>query len=377
MHVQHRRRAVILTALLFVSISNIYPGFQSFDQRCLWVVRNTMVDRRSIDQMILFAKENGINHLLVQVRGRGDALYNSKLIPRSELLKNTSFDPLYYVIMKAHANGLKVHAWMNVYLVWSKIQDPTSLTHVYNSHPEWIDKNGNELNSLFNNKTNIPGEGYYIAPHHPKVKQHLLSVFREITALYDLDGLHLDYIRFHDIEYGNNSEAKAYFYQSLYNQRKPLFKNSEKDSNNDWNDFRRASISDLVKDTKQMLMEVRPDCILSAAVKPNLLVAKNRFFQEWDTWLAAGYMDWVMPMNYTSDLRKFAENIDLIYENLPEKYRSKIMMGIALFNQQPFDAVDKIYYSEITRFKGVSLFSYNVIAERPNYFKQLKQPLKY
>ncbi len=366
-----------MAVLLFLSISKIYPGFRSFNERCLWVVRNTMADKQSIDRMVTFAVENGLNNLLVQVRGRGDAFYNSKLIPRSELLENASFDPLYYVIMKAHANGLKVHAWMNVYLIWSKIQNPNSEKHVFNVNPEWIDKDGNEPTSIFTNNNSMRGEGYYLAPHHPEVKQHLLSVFREITALYDIDGLHLDYVRFHDIDYGNNSEAKAIFYQSLYKQRKPIFKNGENDSNQEWNNYRRASITELVRDTKQMLMEVRSDCILSAAVKPNLLSAKNRYLQEWDVWLAAGYIDWVIPMNYTPNLRKFADNIDLIYENLPEKYRNRIMMGIALYNQSPLDAVDKIYYSEITRFKGISLFSYNVIVEQPNYFKEFKRSLKY
>ena len=34
------------------------------------------------------------NHLFVQVRGRGDAYYQSNLVPRSHLLKNSNFDPL-------------------------------------------------------------------------------------------------------------------------------------------------------------------------------------------------------------------------------------------------------------------------------------------
>ncbi|MFQ6676804.1 MAG: glycoside hydrolase family 10 protein [Fidelibacterota bacterium] len=378
MHVQHRKRAVILTAFLFFTISSeIYPGFLSFNERCLWVVRSTMQKRESIDQMIEFAKNNGFNHILVQVRGRGDALYNSKLVPRSELLEDTVFDPLYYVIRKAHQNGLKVHAWMNVYLIWSKTILPNSQNHVLNSHPEWIDKNGNEFTSLFKTDNKIDGEGYYLAPHHPEVKKHLLSVFREISALYDIDGLHLDYIRFHDNEYGNNSEAKATYYQKLYHNRKPLFNNNDVGTNREWDNFRKASITELLNDTKQMLKEVRPDCILSAAVKPNVLDAKNRYFQEWDYWLAAGYLDWVIPMNYTPDLREFADNINLIYENLPKKYRNRIIMGIALYNQPPLDAVDKIYYSEITRFKGISFFSYNVIATQPTYFKTLKHSQKY
>ncbi len=377
MRVQHRKRAVILAAFLFFTISKIYPGFSSFNERCIWVVRTTMQTSESIDQMVAFAKENGFNHILVQVRGRGDALYHSNLVPRSPLLKNTSFDPLYYVIRKAHENGLKVHAWLNVYLIWSKNNRPNSQNHVFNSHPEWIDKNGNEFTTLFSTDKNVDGEGFYLAPHHSEVKQHLISVFREISALYDIDGLHLDYIRFHDYEYGNNPEAKANYYQNLYDQRKPLFNNNELQTDRKWDDYRRASITELIKETKQMLKEVRPNCIVSAAVKPNLLEAKSRYFQEWDMWLAAGYVDWVIPMNYTPDLKQFADNINLIYENLSEKYRNRIIMGVALYNQPPLDAADKIYYSEITRFKGISFFSYDVIAAQTAYFNKLKHSLKY
>ena len=201
------------------------------------------------------------------------------------------------------------------------------------------------------------GEVYFLAPHHPEVQKHLLAVFRELTALYDLEGLHLDYIRFHDTEYGNNEYAKSYYNKNIITL--------------DWNNYRRAAITNLVKETKKMLMDVRPDCILSAAVKPNLLLAKNRFFQEWDMWLAAGYLDWAIPMNYTPNLRDFAGNIGIMYENLPRKYRHKIMMGIALYNQPPADAIDKINYSEITRFRGISIFSYNVFKENAGYSRDL------
>ena len=71
---------------------------------------NTLVDTylyisRNIDPEILrylkdkilnFAKTNNYNHLFVQIRGRGDAYYQSNLVPRSHLLKNTDFDPLDY-----------------------------------------------------------------------------------------------------------------------------------------------------------------------------------------------------------------------------------------------------------------------------------------
>ena len=103
-----------MTALLFISHDRIAAGINQFDERCLWVVRNTMTSEQAIDEMIEFADENGFNNLLVQVRGRGDAYYRSQLVPRSALLLDPFFDPLAYIIDRAHAKGLNVHAWVNV-----------------------------------------------------------------------------------------------------------------------------------------------------------------------------------------------------------------------------------------------------------------------
>ncbi|HBN45781.1 MAG TPA: family 10 glycosylhydrolase [Candidatus Marinimicrobia bacterium] len=354
-----------MAALLFFCNAVVSAGINQFEKRCLWVVRNTLTSPQSIDEMLTFADINGFNHLLVQVRGRGDAYYDSKLVPRSELLLDPDFDPLEYIIEKAHNRGIEVHAWVNAYFIWAAEKRPRALHHVYNSRPNWLDSNGF---ATVNKQQNNNGKKYFLAPHHPDVNNHLLTVFRELTALYEIDGLHLDYIRFRDAEYGNNEDAKTHFYKSKYKNQEKIF---EDDESVVWDDFRRAAVTNLVKETKAMLLEVRPDCKLSAAVKPNLRLAHNRFYQEWDVWLAAGYLDWVMPMNYTPDIHDFAENIDLIYDQLPKKYRDRIIMGIALYNQDELSASDKIKYSKITRFKGISLFSYNVFLENQNYMNQL------
>ena len=59
-------------------------------------------------------------------------------------------------------------------------------------------------------------------------------------------------------------------------------------------------------ETKKMLDFVNPNIELTAAVKPNLYQARERFFQEWDVWIAAGYIDKVLIMNYSKDLKGFA-----------------------------------------------------------------------
>src|SRR6185369_5987198 len=51
--------------------------------RALWVVRDTMTSPESVKEMVRRAKENGFTDLVVQVRGRGDAYYNSRVEPRA------------------------------------------------------------------------------------------------------------------------------------------------------------------------------------------------------------------------------------------------------------------------------------------------------
>ncbi|MEO2186145.1 MAG: hypothetical protein ABGX30_06170, partial [bacterium] len=69
------RRATVSVALLFSILLGSIPERGEFEDRYLWVVRNTLTNQVSIDQMIQFATLNRFNHILVQVRGRGDAYY--------------------------------------------------------------------------------------------------------------------------------------------------------------------------------------------------------------------------------------------------------------------------------------------------------------
>jgi len=379
-------RATLTVALLFSSSYSKISRSSTFDQRYIWVVRNTLTNKDSIDRLIDFATENRFNNILVQVRGRGDAFYNSELIPKSNLIRDINFDPLAYLIPKAREKGIKIHAWVNVYLLWSARTKPVQKNHILYSNPEWLDQKSTRPLNIKKEMRNFNGgkngnEGFYLAPHHPQVNKYLLKVFKDLVSRYDLNGLHLDYVRFHDSGYGNNPVA-ILNYEKIYGadsfpEPRPAKKADNKNVSKlrKWNDYRRSAITDLVRSTKNMLLEVSPDCELTAAVKPNIYQARERFFQEWDVWLAAGYIDKAIIMNYSADLNNFAANIEVIYDNLPEKYRGKVVIGIATYNQSSSSAVDKIKYSQVTRFNGISIFSYNDLNKNPNYFRPLKKAL--
>ena len=351
----------------------------SYD-RYLWVIRDVLKSKRSIDDMVNFAIEKNINHLFVQVRGRGDSFYESQFTSRSQILSEGEFDPLAYLLDTANGKGINIHAWVNVYILWSSKSLPNDERHILHMQQQWLDTTeewpvdvGKKLDMVAVNNNN---EGLFLSPNHPDVNGYLIKVFRELITNYDIDGLHLDYIRYKDAEYGRNPYAIARFKSESGNDPGPWFLEMERSTiasprlianMKRWNNFKRKAVTSLVKDTRALVNEVRPDCIISAAVKPNLYIARERYFQEWNVWLAAGYLDWVVPMNYSSKKREFARNIDVIDDNFPKKYREKIIMGIALHNQTPSEASDKIKFSRLRQFPRVSIFSYNIMIKDHRY----------
>ena len=375
-----------MIALLFMSIS--YPSLVAGEDekvsplydRYLWVIRDVLKSKKSIDDMVNFAIEKNINHLFVQVRGRGDSFYESQFTSRSQILSEGEFDPLAYLLDTANGKGINIHAWVNVYFLWSSKSLPKDERHILHMQQQWLDTTeewpvdvGKQLEMVAVNNSN---EGLFLSPNHPDVNEYLIKVFRELITNYDIDGLHLDYIRYQDAEYGRNPYAIARFKSESGNDPGPWFLEMERSTiasprlianMKRWNNFKRKAVTSLVKDTRALVDEVRPDCIISAAVKPNLYVARERYFQEWNVWLAAGYLDWVVPMNYSSKKREFARNIDVINDNFPKKYREKIIMGIALHNQTPSKASEKIKISRLRQFPRVSIFSYKIMIKDHRY----------
>ena len=343
----------------------------------MWVVRTSLTSKKSIDDMINFATLNRFNNIIVQVRGRGDAFYNSKFVSKSTLIKDLDFDPLAYLIPKAKDKGLVVHAWFNTYLLWSSAVKPNQKEHLVNTRMDWIDHNEVQKKSLeeflIDNKNRKNGfEGIYLSPGHPSVNKYLLRIFKELVDNYDIDGIHLDYIRLHDQGYGKNPYSVANFNKYNKSSTKVDVFSLDQYSNQQWNDFLRKSITGLVSDTKDMIRLSNPKIELSAAVKPNLYEARERFSQEWDVWLVAGYLDKALVMNYAADLKVFAANIDIMYDNLPKKYRDKIVMGIATYNQSSQEALTKVKYTKVTRFSSLAFFSYNSLIQNRTYFQNIK-----
>ena len=366
-----------MVILRFISkiflISLIYSDSQK-DIRALWIVRDHMVNPKLIDDVVEFAYQNGFNHIFAQVRGRGDSFYNSSLVPKSSLV-DSNFDPLFYLISNSKNKDIKVHAWLNIYYLWSSPKKPSQRNHLFFLKPEWLDRKKDDeyiLNKEFlieEKKIIIDREGFFLAPTNPDVNLHLVNVISELTKNYQIDGIHYDYIRYHSEDYGYNNVGLSIFSEQQDHGNK-LF---DENFNRIFLDFRSNSITKFVKRANIEVKNNLPNCIISAAVKPNIFNAKIIYSQEWDLWLSAGYIDWAVPMNYNTNNSDFVQNMYLIKDNIPRKFHDKIVVGISTYNQSPRSAGKKINRLKKMRFNNISIFSYNTMAENPNYWRKLKR----
>jgi uncharacterized lipoprotein YddW (UPF0748 family) len=355
---------VARSATFFIIISLSFSYSQSeppwITDLGLWIVRDALTTSSSVDEIIRYAVENNYSQLFLQIRGRGDAYYSSKIVPVQSTIKKMEFDPLSRIINQAHEAGINVHAWINVYMLWSSPELPLEKNHLLYQQPDWID------DQFSSNKSN---DIQFLAPHNPSVNQYLIRVIDEILRQYDLDGIHLDYIRFQDKDFGYNISAVADFLENnTVNHMQNVLPGDEK-----WEEFKRNSITTLISQIKTLRDQKYPELILSAAVKPNLKEAKERFGQDWSKWLIDGMIDWAVVMNYLPDSQIFADNLDVIRENFPNDLLSKIYIGIATYNQTHSEFFTKVMYTSCSNFSKFSVFSYNNLLNQPDYSDKVTQ----
>ena len=360
-----------ISQLLLISFIYSHP---QHDIRALWIVRDQMVSPKLIDNVIEFAKVNGFNHIFAQVRGRGDSFYNSSIVPKSNLV-NSDFDPLNYLSLKCKDTNIKVHAWLNIYYLWSSPKKPLQADHLIFQKPGWLDRKIDDeyiLTKKFlfeRNKIEIDGEGFFLAPTNPDVNLHLIDVISELTKNYQIDGIHYDYIRYHSSDYGYNKIGI-----SILSEKNDFDNNLlGEDFSRIFLDYKSNAITKFVKKANIEIKKNLPNCIISAAVKPNIFNAKLIYCQEWDLWLSAGYIDWAVPMNYRTDNNDFVQNMYIIKDNLPRKFHDKIIVGISVYNQSPRSAGKKINRLKRMNFNNISIFSYSTMIEDPNYLRKLKR----
>jgi len=213
--------------------------------RAVWVITWEQLDpvwphpdnRDRICEILDNIKAANMNAVLWQVRQSGTAYYRSSYEPFGKYMfySDPGYDPFAYAVEQAHARGLEIHAWMNVF----------------------------ECRGA-----------------------------AEIVRNYDIDGLHLDYVRWNEFTTPERTEQLKQLMKEgltptdmmhefvhnkkgryLYDVEHP-YKAGVPEGFDTWEDWWRWSVT---WDTWQ---------------------AYGRVFQDAALWFNNGYVDQLMPMHY-------------------------------------------------------------------------------
>lgn len=381
----------LLLVLLNFSCQGDYPE----EIRGLWVVRHTLKNEKSIKEMVDDAKQAGFNTLLVQIRGRGDAFYESELVPQAEGLsgQSKSFDPLSVVIAEARGRGMQIHAWFNVCLVGNLSKVPTSSQHVALQHPEWLLRPESLYRSFEDDS--IPakqqvarlqaefrktrGQGLFLDPTNSGAREHLVNVVKELLNKYEVDGLHLDYIRYPDTRATFTPGAIAIFEESLPeklsgNLRRPFDPLiATKQYPDLWAAFRQDSVTELTRQISLAAKQTQPNILVSAAVIANREEAMILRGQDWFDWLAQGIVDIVCPMAYRTDNEQFKKEIE---EARRSKFGHQVWAGIGAYKLDSDGVLTQIKLTRALGVGGFVIFSYTSLAEEVSAKENFLAPIR-
>ncbi len=210
------------------------------------------------------------NTVLLQTRIRGTVIYPSQIEPWDGCVSgkpgsSPGYDPLQFAIEECHKRGMECHAWV----VSVPIGRPngTGSKNLKSKHPELLMKIGDEM---------------FMRPEKKGTADYIAAICREIVCNYDIDGIHLDYIRYPETMKLTIAKSQA-----------------------------RDNISQIVKTVHDAVKAKKPWVKMSCSPigKRNDLCrywsrgwnAEEKGCQDVAKWTREGWMDQIYPMMYFRD----------------------------------------------------------------------------
>jgi uncharacterized lipoprotein YddW (UPF0748 family) len=346
-----------LAAVILITLAAGVPpaGADAPEVRAMWVDSFNLGLRTpaDVDDLIARAKWGNFNTIIAQVRRNAQGLYAAS--PEGWIenyVPPAGFDPLQYLIDKAHPEGIEVHAWANIGAVFSGNPSvatasfpcgrPCDVNHLFNRHgfvsptppvppalpaiPEeeiWLTRAHPSFlaGTTFSGYRQSPSGVWFLDLGHPAAAQHTLDVLLGILRDYDVDGIHLDYIRYPEMpiaaprppgvglpfSIGYNPTSVKRF-NAAFGRPAGSLPDPWDASFSQW---RRDQVSAFVRRLYLEMNFVKPESKLSASLitffrGPNTVEPRTfqqtepyyRVFQDWRGWMNEGILDLSIPMVY-------------------------------------------------------------------------------
>jgi len=324
------------------------------------VTNDAEAQKNEFIQKLDKAREMGLNTVVVQVRPKGDALYESELNPWSAVLTGVQgvdpgYDPMAFMIQETHKRGMEFHAWMNPYRITTSGTDVSALSadNMARQHPDWI--------------LTYNGAMYY-NPAKEEVREYICDSVAEIVKNYDVDAIHFD----------------DYFYPSNY----PLPEGEDRDGAVAAE--RRGHVDDLIKQVHQTIQ--RTDGSVDFGISP-MGIWKNStsdstgsatrgtegyysVYGDAKKWVENGWVDYIVPQIYWEQGNAYADYETLVrwWSDVVQGTDVKLYIGHGIYKDVvAAEIVEELEVNEDYNVDGSFFFSLrDILSNRQGCYDALK-----
>ena len=293
--------------------------------RAKYKKRNATTFKKYFTQAVKKGKSLGMNCIIVHVRPFGDAMYKSKYFPWSKCIsgkqgKNSGYDPLKIMTQVAHANGMKIEAWINPYRVASGSTNYKKLS-TKNPARKWHNKKKTRRNVLA-----YKGSLYY-NPAKAQVRNLIVNGVKEIVENYDVDGIHMDdyfYPAFSSSNVNSAFDAKEYRASTMAKEKENIVS------------FRREQVNMLVKAIHSAVKSIDPSVTFGISPAGNIdnLTSRYSYYVDINKWLnSSDYVDYICPQIYWGFKHPYAkfDRVTNRWMNAAKSKKVKVYIGIAVY----------------------------------------------
>lgn len=352
-------KSFLVFAVFLIFTGSVFSQTER-ETRAVWVATNFRLDwppqtfdqekqKRALIEILDNIKSKNLNTVYFQVGSNGTVLFKSSFEPFSPYITGevdgaASYDPLQFAVEQAHKRGLEIHAWVNCVRCFSgtELNVLNNPDHISKRKPEWI------VEDIRDGQKSL-----WLDPGLPEVREYISEMIAEMVENYDIDGVHLDYIRYP----GKNFEDE--------------FSYSVHGTGLSRDEYRRKNITDLVELISKKIKAVKhyiklgvaPIGIYKNQKGTNGWEGYTEVYQDSREWLKRGIIDYVAPQIYWgfNDNPRFGAVAKDWVEN---SYGRSVVLGIGAYKPSVKPDMDQmIQYARSINADGVSFFRYENIKE--------------
>ncbi len=291
------------------------------EARSIWLDRGSIVAcQNAVGMAALFSKlkKAGINVVYFETNNAGFTMFPSKVSIQNP--QTTNWNPLAAAITEAHKRGMELHAWFWTFNVGNTFHNPIITQEP--DYPGPVLSTHNYAWALASQTGSfVPPKQheFWIDPSGAEGRQFVKDLILEVVKNYDVDGIQLDYIRYPFNGKGGEMGYDFIGRTKFERETRLCLDRMDDKTRKAWLSWKAKQVSSLVQEVSTLVRAAKPAAKISAAVYALPREQRmNLIQQDWELWVANGWVDTLNPMTYVAkgaELQKMAGYVKSSVEN--------------------------------------------------------------